>query len=274
MRIATAQNRILGDPKANGREIRELMCMARDAGAELIHFPEGAISGYVKSQIRSWEEVNWELLRKEIEKTAALAGNLGLWVVLGSNHRLSQPNRPHNSLYIFSPDGELHTRYDKQLCSNSEINDWYTPGRENVVFDVSGWRFGCSLCIEIQFPELFLEYERQAIDCMLFSSFSESEMFRIQAQAYAAINNYWFSFSVPTQCSANAPSSMIGPSGEIVSSCHPVESGFTISTLDRDAPEWEVAIKRARPWRRLARTGDIYETKHVNDSRSRARHVF
>jgi predicted amidohydrolase len=103
MRIATAQNRILGDPKANGREIRELMCMALDAGAELIHFPEGAISGYVKSPIRSWEEVNWELLRKELEKTATLAGNLGLWVVLGSNHRLSQPNRPHTACTFSRP---------------------------------------------------------------------------------------------------------------------------------------------------------------------------
>ncbi len=274
MKIATAQNNIQTDPVENGQEIRQLMTQARDAGADLIHFPEGAISGYVKSQIKSWGNVDWEILRIELQRTAELAGRLGLWTVLGSNHQLTEPNRPHNSMYIFSADGKLHTRYDKQFCSNSEITDWYTPGINCVTFEVDGWRFGCALCIEIQFPELFMEYERQNIDCMLFSAYSESKMFSIQAQAHAACNNYWLSFSVPTQCSKNTPSQMIGPDGRVINSCEPLKSGFVITSLNRDSEEWEIPIKHARPWRKKARNGDIYKSKLVDDPRSRNKGIL
>jgi predicted amidohydrolase len=29
-----------------------------------------------------------------------------------------------------------------------------------VVFDVDGYRFGCVICVEINFPHLFSQYER------------------------------------------------------------------------------------------------------------------
>jgi predicted amidohydrolase len=56
--IATAQSFISKDVRENGLEIRRLMGLAHQAGARLIHFPEGAMSGYVKSQIKSWGEVD------------------------------------------------------------------------------------------------------------------------------------------------------------------------------------------------------------------------
>lgn len=274
LRIATAQNRVTGDPGTNANEIHGLMSRARDAGADLIHFPEGAISGYCKSPIKSWVEVDWTSLKEQLELTCQHAAETNLWVVLGCNHRLSVPNRPHNSLYVIAPDGKLHARYDKQYCSHTEIEDWYTPGRSNVVFDVDGFRFGCSICVEIQFPELFLSYEKQGVDCMLFSSFSDSEMFRVQAQAYAAANNYWISFSVPTQQSDIVPSTMIGPDGTIVGTCTPGESGIVVSDLDGEAVEWEIPLKRARPWRTKARQGDIYRSKFVSDPRSEEKKEF
>jgi predicted amidohydrolase len=268
IRIATAQNFVTGDPIQNGEEIRFLMGEAALAGADLIHFPEGAISGYAKSPIKSWSDVDWEILESELNLIADYAKEKKIWVIAGANHRLTIPNRPHNSLYIISNEGQLHSRYDKQWCSHSEINDWYTPGRSNVVFEINGWRFGCSLCIEIQFPELFMSYEKQGIDCMLFSSFSDSEMFRVQAQGHAASNNYWFSFAVPTQCSKLAPASLIGPDGNIVNSCSSNKSGITISNLDRNDPKWEVPIKYARPWRAIARKREIYDSSIVDDERS------
>jgi predicted amidohydrolase len=37
----------------------------------------------------------------------ALAGQLGVWVAMGSAHRLGAGHKPHNSLYLITPDGEL-----------------------------------------------------------------------------------------------------------------------------------------------------------------------
>ena len=107
------------------------------------------------------------------------------------------------------------TRYDKRFCSNTEITDWYTPGRECCVFEVDGWRFGCALCIEIQFPEVFQGYAELDVDCILFSSYSDEPMFGIQAQGYAASHSYWVSVSVPTQTSHGLSSRLIAPTGEV-----------------------------------------------------------
>jgi predicted amidohydrolase len=273
-RLATAQIEISADVRRNGSAIRRFMAKAARGGARLVHFPEGAVSGYVKSQIKSWDAVDWNALREELEHTAETAGKLGIWTVFGANHRLTPPNRPHNSLYIVSDAGKLAGRYDKRFCSNSEINDWYAPGSEATVFAIDGFRFGCALCIEIHFPELFMEYERLGVDCILFSAYAKDPVFGITAQAHAAINNYWLSLSSPTQCSRGLASGLVAPNGRFVARCRASRSGLIIQELDRNAPELDIALTKARPWRRMARAGDIYEAHRVTDNRSADRLEF
>lgn len=273
-KLATAQIDISADVRRNGGAIRRMMARAARAGARLAHFPEGALSGYVKSQIKSWDAVDWNALREELEQIAETAGKLGIWAVFGANHRLTPPNRPHNSLYIMSDDGKLAGRYDKRFCSNTEINDWYAPGAEPVVFAVDGFKFGCALCIEIQFPELFLEYERLGVDCVLFSAYAKDPVFGVTAQAHAAINNYWLSLSTPTQCSRGLVSGLVAPNGEFAVRCRAGRSRMIVQSLDRAAPALDIALTKARPWRRAARAGDIYAARRVEDSRSTNRLEF
>lgn len=274
IQIATVQSYISADVRENGREVRKLMQQAWAEGATLVHFPEGALSGYAKKQIKSWHEVEWDLLTHELQMVASLAGDLGLWTVVGSNHRLTAPHRPHNSLYIISAQGKVVTRYDKQFCSNTEITDWYSPGHEDCVFEVAGWRFGCALCIEIQFPELFLRYAAVDVDCILFSSYSESAMFGTQAQGYAAAHNYWISISVPSQTSHALSSRLIAPSGEIQGAAEAMISTVVLEQLDADAPAWQIPLKHAKPWRAAAREGTIYRQRYVQDPRSDEKTTF
>ena len=273
-RLATAQVEISADVRRNGAVIRRMMARAARAGARLVHFPEGALSGYVKSQIKSWDAVDWSALREELERTAEAAGKLGIWTVFGANHRLTPPSRPHNGLYIISDAGKLAGRYDKRFCSNTEINDWYAPGSEATVFTIDGFRFGCAICIEVRFPELFLEYERLNVDCVLLSVYSKDPIFGVTTQAHAAINNYWLSLSAPTECSRGLASGLVAPDGQFAARCRAGRSGMIIQTLDRAAPELDIALNKARPWRRMARVGDIYATRRVEDSRSANRHEF
>lgn len=272
--VATAQSFISADVRENGLEIRRLMSLAVQAGADLIHFPEGAMSGYVKSQIMDWKEVDWQLLRDELRLTAQRAGELGLWVVLGCHHHLTEPHRPHNSLYIISSEGKLHTRYDKRWCSQTELTDWYTPGTLPCVFEVKGIRFGCAICIEVQFPEVFMEYLDLDVHCILFSSYSKDAMFAVQSQGHAACNNIWLSFSVPAQMSSETPSRMIGPDGRVLAICETGASTLLAVTLNLDASEWEIPLRRAKPWRALARQRDIYRSVQVSDSRSVDKSTF
>jgi predicted amidohydrolase len=272
--LAVAQSRISADVRENGGEIRGLMREARAAGAAIVQFPESAMSGCTKAQIKRWDDVDWGALVGELEQVASLARELGLWVVVGSGHRLTAPNRPHNSLYVISDRGELVTRYDKQFCSHTEINDWYTPGRECCVFEVEGWRFGCALCIEIQFAELFRRYADLEVDAVLYSAYADDAMFGIQAQGYAATHSYWVGVSVPTQMSPGLSSRLIAPTGALQGTARPSASGLAVGRLDVDGPDWRVALHHARPWRARARDGAIYRRWYVEDPRSDAKTRF
>ena len=251
----------------------------------MIQFAEGAISSYPDKHLMSstspdlgpadWTKADWPVLEEELQRTAELAGELGLWTVLGSIHRLTEPHRPHNSLYVISDTGELVHRYDKRLISFSELSYLYTPGVTPLVFDVDGWRFGGAICIEINYPELFLEYERLGVDCVLVSSFSEDPRFGVLAQGHAAGNSYWVSFSVPAQCSPAVPSGVVDPDGQWFAQ-GPADGteAFVIADLDPAVSEAAgVAVRYRRPWRQKVRAG-VYNEHFVTDPRTQDRVHF
>ena len=268
IKIAVAQSQISAGVRENGREVRELMRRARSEGAAIVHFPEGAMSGCSKAQIKDWDRFDCDALAEELGAVADLAGELGLWVVVGSSHRLTPPHRPHNSLYVISDRGELATRYDKRFLSHTEVTGWHTPGREPRVFEVEGWRFGCALCIEIHFAEVFQQYAALDVDCVLFSAYADDAMFGIQAQGYAASHSYWVSVSTPTQMSLGLSSRLIAPTGEVQAAAPPSVSGLAVDLLDVEHPRWDIALNRAKPWRAEARDGAIYRRRYVRDPRS------
>ena len=271
--MATCQPTASADPRANGAEVRRMLRVSAAAEARLAHFPEGFLSGYAVENVAAWEDVEWAVVRDELGDVASLAGELGIWVVLGSAHPLTPPHWPHNSLYVISDEGLLIERYDKRLCSHTEISRFYAPGFEPVVFDVDGFRFGLALCIEVNFPDLFAEYERLGVDCVLLSAYPVDSIFETKAQAHAAINGYWVSLAVPAQSTHLFCSGLVGPDGRHVARAG-TAPGLVTAVLDRQAPELEVALTLARPWRATARQGSIYEKHRVADPRSTHRTAF
>ena len=128
MIIATAQSEVKSSVHENGIEIRRLIKVAKEKGASLVHFCEGALSGYAKQQVKGWRDFDTDQIKEELRLIQATCKQLGIYAVIGSAHQLSKGNRPHNSLYIISNEGEIINRYDKRKCSQSEIDNWYTPG--------------------------------------------------------------------------------------------------------------------------------------------------
>ncbi|CAM5231329.1 hypothetical protein GCM10010329_63330 [Streptomyces spiroverticillatus] len=217
-----------------------------------------------------WSRVAWDVLREEAESIAVLAGEFGLWTVFGSVHPLTSPYRPHNSLYVVSDRGQMVARYDKRFLSHTEVSFLYSPGRRPLVV-VDGLRFGFALCVEVNFPEVFAEYERLDVDCVLLSVMVDDAPRARVAQAYGTLYNYWLGYSVPAQFSAIVPSGIVAPGGRWLARCpsdgHPA---LVIADLDLDAQAEDIvtALRDARPWRRLARAG-LYESRiPVGDPRS------
>ncbi|MGP3921084.1 carbon-nitrogen hydrolase family protein [Nonomuraea sp. 10N515B] len=293
LRLAVAQSTVPEDPtdprtlRASGAEVRSLMREAAAAGARLVQFPEGAITYPGKHVMSSgppgtlaaadWSRVPWDVLREEAESIASLAGELRLWVAFGSIHPLTSPNRPHNSLYVVSDQGHLVARYDKRFLSNTEISFMYSPGSSPIVFEIDGIRFGCALCIEAEFPEVFAEYERLNVHCVLLSVMVDDAARAVVAQAYGRLYGYWLGYSIPAQFSATVPSGIVAPGGRWLARC-PGDGrpALAVADLDLDATDEDidVSVRLARPWRRLARAG-LYDDRMVlRDPRSETRTAF
>jgi deaminated glutathione amidase len=279
MKIAAAQTAVSHDISANAHCIRQVISDAAAQGAALVSFCEGALSGYAKAQIASpddWQSFDWCGQEAELRSIALLCGQLGIFAVVGGAHRLAQGSPPHNSLYVFSNKGQLLTRYDKRFLSNSELNGWYRPGAEPVLFEVHGFRFGCAICIESQFPEIFMHYEQAGADAVIFSSYGMPEHFQIALRAHAGLNCLWVIAATPAQKAHEGPAGIVGPDGKWATHCAPSSvSDFVIASLDRCDPAYEVALQKARPWRARAREGAIYrEQICADDARSRDRTLY
>ncbi|MEM7170759.1 MAG: carbon-nitrogen hydrolase family protein [Pseudomonadota bacterium] len=259
MRIATAQPRIDRSPARNADQIKAMIGEAVRGGADFIHFPEGALSGYVKAQIKDWSDVDWPALEGALQDIQACCAAHRIGAAIGCAHKHPERGRPFNSLYVIGDTGELSARYDKRFCSHSEITDWFSAGTSPVLLEVKGIKLGFALCIEIQFPEIFMEYEKLGADCVLFSAYQDGEMFKIQAQGHAACNTYWISYSVPANTSHVQASCFIGPDGSLVATCEKEQAGLILNEVDPEEARWDIPCKKARPWRKLARQGDIYK---------------
>jgi predicted amidohydrolase len=287
MRLSVAQLTVQPDPgdtaalRASGEQIRGLMREAHAAGARVLHLPEGALTSPSKKVMSvtgpetigaaDWERADWTTLADELRAVAVLAGELRLWTVLGSVHPLTQPRRPHLSLYVISDRGAIATRYDERMLSNTKVSHMYTPGSAPVTFTVDGVRFGLAMGMEATFPEVFLEYERLDVDCVLFSTHgpgtpTNNGPFALQSRALAAANSYWVSYAGTAQDAPNAPAGVITPDGDWLTRCPP-EPVTALATADLDL----AAENYARPWRRVARGGLYAQHQAPNDPRSRDR---
>ena len=119
--VATCQFPTCSDIRSNFQYVYQLMKNAKEKGADVAHFPEACLTGYAGADLESYEGSDWELLKEYTIQLINLAGKLALWTIVGSTHRLKEPHKPHNSLYIINNKGELIDRYDKRFCAGNTI---------------------------------------------------------------------------------------------------------------------------------------------------------
>ena len=84
IKIATAQSRITASISENGETIRQLMKTVKEQDADLVHFTEGALSGYAKSQIKSWDKEKTSFDPCIINKTVFSESETGKWKTITS----------------------------------------------------------------------------------------------------------------------------------------------------------------------------------------------
>ena len=152
IRLALSQaNLTVGDLGANAERIGRDVRAARDRGADLVLFPELALTGYPPEDLL----LKPGFLRETGEAARALAAEVtGIVAVVGapdgSAAAASEPAL-HNAALVLA-DGRIAATYHKHHLPNYAVFDerrYFTPGRQALVVEVRGWRIGLTICEDI-----------------------------------------------------------------------------------------------------------------------------
>jgi predicted amidohydrolase len=239
LKIATCQFAVGRNIRRNSQQIQNFLRQAKKLSADIVHFPECALSGYVGTDFPSFDGFDWGLLRDETEKVMSLANKLRIWIVLGSTHPLTPPNKPHNSLYLISPDGKIVDRYDKRFCTSGDLRR-LTPGKRFVYFTVNGVKCSLLICFDLRFPELYRELYKQKVNCIFQSFYNarqkgpsvHTHIMRQTMQCHAATNHFWVSMANSSGYYSPYPSCFIQPDGVIVRQLKQNKAGLMVNTID------------------------------------------
>ena len=149
LRIALAQiNPTVGDLDANTRLVLDAMDEAARAGADVVAFPELAITGYPPEDLLFKRQFLDEADRR-LERIAAASGDT--LAIVGT------PRRANGALYNAAAvlrRGELVAAYHKIFLPNYGVFDerrYFEPGRACPVLTLNGVRIGVCVCEDIWF---------------------------------------------------------------------------------------------------------------------------
>ena len=191
MKISVAQiSCSLGDPEANLSKVREFSRRAKDAGAELIVFPEMTDTGYSMPVIRKHAN-HWK--SGFVPGLQEIASKLSIAIVSGVSER--DGSSIYNSQVIVDTKGDIVGKYRKThlyAVAPVEEQTCFAPGDAFVSFALGGLRFGFSICYDLRFPEMYRKMStEQKIGAFIISSawpFPRLEHFRTLTQARAIEN--------------------------------------------------------------------------------------
>ena len=271
LKVATCQFVVSASIERNCGAICTFIEDAKMAGADIVHLSECALSGYASVDFGSLDVYDWKLLTAETESIMALAAKLEIWVVLGSTHRLTAPNKPHNCLYLINPEGRIADRYDKRFCTPIDLGN-YTPGSRFVNFEINGVKCSLLICFDLRFPELYRQLRVQGVDCIFQSFYNarqkgpsvHTHVMRQTMQCRAATNYFWISMTNSSAPHSPYPSCFIQPDGEIIEQLKQNQPGMMINTVDTNRQLYDPSAE----FRDMVINGALSNGPEIEDPRS------
>jgi NAD+ synthase (glutamine-hydrolysing) len=149
MRLALAQiNSIVGDLDGNRRRIASWLDEARGAGADLVLFPELAVTGYPPEDLL----LRPGFIRAARRSVEELAGHtVGLVALVGAPHLDTDL---YNACYVLA-DGEIRGIYRKRFLPNYGVFDedrYFAPGHDLLLMRFGEVLVGPTICEDIWQP--------------------------------------------------------------------------------------------------------------------------
>lgn len=147
--VALAQlNMLVGDIEGNAQKIITTTREQADAGADLVVFPELALTGYppedllLRPDLMVRVNAQLDLIAQVSHKTAVLVG-----------HPWPEDGELYNALSVYA-EGRLLIRYYKQKLPNYGVFDelrYFSAGDKNALLELNGVRLGLLICEDLWF---------------------------------------------------------------------------------------------------------------------------
>jgi predicted amidohydrolase len=158
----------------NSKKILELLKVHDLKSVDLCVFPENSlyinIDKTAKTPEISFDHHFFDAAKKLAQENDVLL-HLGTMPVY-------RGGKLFNSTILINQKGELSEAYDKihlfaadlgpALSVDEGVN--YSPGNKPAVIDVKGWTVGLSICFDLRFPELYLQYAKEGCELILVPS--------------------------------------------------------------------------------------------------------
>ena len=241
MRLASYQFSITGDIIHNMEMIRKAIGLAAEQKAELIVFPECAISGYPPRNVDKAEDIDSAAVESALLEIQALSDKFGISIIVGT---VVFDDRYYNRAYLFTP-GKKASWYGKRALYGWDAEN-FAPGTETGIFRIGGLTIGVRICFEVRFPEYFRELYRANTDLniVLFYDVSDTD----DTERYNLIKSHLLTRAVEnvtpflsvnaTSPFQTAPTCFINASGKVLAEHERNAEGLLIFDYEKTEPNF------------------------------------
>ncbi len=181
MRIAALQSDVVWeDPEANFERLEPWVAAAAAAGAKLLALPEMFSYGFSMATERISEPPGGPSTRFLKDQ----AGRHGLWLAGSVPERAKRQKRPHNTLIVVGPRGEIHRYHKIHPFSYAGEHRHYTAGARFVTVAIEGLRVTLFVCYDLRFADEF------------WATAAETDAYLVVANWPEARRHHWTSLLV------------------------------------------------------------------------------
>lgn len=160
-----------GDVEDNLTRMIQQTEEAAEQGANLVVFPELALTGYwykspKKGALCMQQELAETIPGPSTQKLSKLAAEKGIYLVVGMPEKDAQTGLYYNSTAILTPQGE--TLCYRKIHPIGDEQKWATAGETPLMFDTPWGPIGMSVCYDTYFvPELIRYYSASGAKIIL-----------------------------------------------------------------------------------------------------------
>jgi predicted amidohydrolase len=260
IKLALAQISSRRESKSeNLHKIEKLTVKAKEQGADLVIFPEMALTGYViLDQVYELAET---IPGPSTEKVEALAKRTGMHIIFGMPE-LSEKTQAtvFNTAVFVGPRGLIGKYRKMYLPTHSVFEEkrYFRPGYEVTAFHTDIGNIGLSICYDIFFPEVYRLTRLKGAQLMVCISASPAVRrgyFEILTSARALENTAFLAYvnlaGVEDGLQFWGGSRLVCPTGDVVAKAKYDEEDFAVCDVDfsdlRTAETFIPTLRDLRP---------------------------